>query len=90
MGWFFKKNKKENKLLLNAIIDICNKESIKSNRLNSKHLGEVFYDFSQEVTQYKLVNEEDLYDLLRTLYDAKVNEVVKYKEVLIERKKNKI
>jgi len=90
MSWFLSNKKKENKLLLNAIIDICNKESIKSNRLNSKHLGEVFYDFSQEVTKYKLMNEEDLYDLLNTLYDAKVNEVVKYKEVLIERKKNTI
>jgi hypothetical protein len=89
--WFFrflnkKKNKKEkSRLLLNAIIDICNKDSIKNIRLNKKDLGDVFYDFSQEVTEYKLVNEEELHDLLITLYEAKINEI-KYKEVLIERK----
>lgn len=91
MMWFFrflnkKKNKKEkNRLLLNAIIEICNKDSTKNARLSKKGLGDVFYDFSQEVTEYKLVNEEELHDLLMTLYEAKINEI-KYKEVLIEKK----
>jgi len=81
----FKKKHKRTRLLLNAIIQICNKSKIKNTRLNKKDLGDVFYDFSQEVTEYKLVNEEELHDLLMTLYDAKINEI-KYKEVLTERK----
>lgn len=87
MMWFFRflNKKKNNRLLLNAIIDICNKDSIKNARLSRKGLGDVFYDFSQEVTEYKLVNEEELHDLLMTLYEAKINEI-KYKEVLTERK----
>ncbi len=86
---FFNKKKKEKKrLLLNAIIEICNKKKLKNTRLNTKDLGEVFYDFSQEVTNYKLVNEEEMHDLLITLYDAKMNDI-KYKEVLTERKQRK-
>lgn len=81
----FKKKHKRTRLLLNAIIQICNKSKIKNTRLNKKDLGDVFYDFSQEVTEYKLVNEEELHDLLMTLYEAKINEI-KYKEVLVERK----
>lgn len=81
----FKKKHKRTRLLLNAIIQICNKSKIKNTRLNKKDLGDVFYDFSQEVTEYKLVNEEELHDLLMTLYEAKINGI-KYKEVLVERK----